>query len=186
MKVVTGRTGSFVFWDATGNGNPIAAYQCVALADTTEVAAANAAGVRGEFGDIVVVCPVSSGLSTRRVVGVTLGSAWNGGELTVVLDGSAYVMANAAIAASPTGIVHPAAAGTRTTSQTPLTNNFDMLLPSDPKFPVTYNLGLIDDTALPAAGTLVWPLGWPLEAATAQYDLIAVELATGPFYVAGA
>lgn len=183
MKVVNGRIGSFVFYDATGNGNPIAAYQCVSLADSTEVSAANTAGIRGEVGDIVVPTPVSGGLATRRVIGVTVGSSWNGNEVSVCMDGSVHVMANAGVTFTPTAIVHPAASGTRTTAQTPFTNNFDMLLPQDPKFPVTYNLSMIDDTALPAAGQIVWPLGYALEAATAQYDIIAVHLATAPFYV---
>lgn len=160
----------FAYYDSTGNRNPIARYSCVSLATAAEVTAANAQGIVGNVGEIVVQTPVAAGLPTRRVIGVVDGSARNGAEVLVVTGGVAWVMANAAIALD--AVIFPAVQSTRTSAQTPFVDVEDMLLPVDPQFTLTYNLCLVDDTALPAANTIHYPLGFALKAAVAQYDII--------------
>jgi uncharacterized metal-binding protein len=175
----TQQTNSGIFWDATGNGNAIAGYQCVSLATSAEVTAALAAGVRNaKEGELYVATPVSAGFATRRVAGVTLHSARNGTDITFVTDGVADVMVNAAVAQD--SIVVPAAAATRTNKQTPLTVLEELLIPVDPAFTVTYNLCMADDTAIPlstdAANVIRFILGYALKAAVNQYEVIPVEL----------
>ena len=168
----------FSFYDSTAARNPLARYSCVSLATAAEVALANAQGIIGNVGEIVVQTPVAAGLPTRRVIGVADGSTRNGLEVNVVTRGVAWVMAGAAIALD--SVVFPALAETRTSLQTPFTDNEDMLIPTDPLGPgLTYNLCLIDDTALPAANTVHWPLGFALVAAVAKYDLIPVWIQGG-------
>lgn len=185
--------GSFYFWDTDGSGvNPIAMYQCVSLAEGAEITAANTAGVPGGYGDIVVPTPTGSlgGITTatRRIVGVTQASQWSGQLVTVAMAGSiSWVQANAALGGSSANFMHCVSKTTRTSAQTPFTNNSEMLLPYDPRGTITYNLAMIDDPAItPAtgAGTNVqyFPLGWALDTATAQYDLVAVELFCGSIY----
>lgn len=175
----------FVWYDVTGAGNPIAAYQCVSLATPAQVVTANNAGISGGYGDIVVTCPITAGLPTDKVLGVTIESVRNGDTLPVALDGSVYVQANAAFGGSTSDtVIFPAAVSTRTSIQTPFTNNPIMKIKGDVTLgPLTYNLCLVADTALPAATNKVRPLGYPLDFATAQYDLVCVRLDTGIWIV---
>lgn len=179
------RSVAFVFWDSTGNQNAIAPYQCVSLADSTEVAAALAAGVRDAvLGRVVVQTPVSGSQASRRIIGVTSVAARSGTEVSVTVEGVAEVMVNSAVAFDSRLTV--AAASTRTNRQTPLTNLDEMLIAHDPLLTTTYNLALADDTAITVATTganaLYNYLGFALQAATAQYDVIPVQLAAMPFY----
>lgn len=168
----------FAFYDSTGAGNALARYSCVSLASAAEVTAANAAGIQGNVGEIVVQTPTAAGLPTRRVVGVADSSVRNGNEINVVTGGVAWVMANAAIALD--AVVFAAANATRTSLQTPFVDDWEMLIPTDPQGPgLTYNLCLVDDTALPAANTVHYPLGFALKAAVAQYDIIPVYIQGG-------
>jgi hypothetical protein len=176
---------SFVFWDPSGNGNPLAAFQSVSLATAAEVAAAVAAGFSSaRVGATVVPTPITTGAPTRRVMGISAESAVNGKNVSVVIDGIAEVMVNAAVALD--SLLFPAAAATRTTSQTPLTNLPQVILPPAPDVPLTYNLCLADDTAIVAASTganaLYYPIGYALEVAAAQYTVIPVRLHLAPFY----
>lgn len=185
----TQETLSFIYWDTVGSGaNPIAPFQLVCLADSSEVSAAASAGVRDAVeGRVIVPAPTGTVLgvtmNTRRILGVTLGSAWNGDEVTVVTDGVAEVMVNAAVACG--ALVFAVARATRTNKQTPFTNLFDGLLPVDPKLTVTYQLALGDDPSPTWSSTggnaLVYPVGMAMRAATAQYDVIPVLLGTAPF-----
>ncbi len=185
----TEQTRSFVFWDTVGSGaNPIAPFQCVSLADASEVSAAAAAGVREAVaGRLVVPTPVGTKLgvtmATRRIVGVTAGGAWNGDEVLVQSGGVAEVMVNAAVAVD--AVLSAVARATRTTAQTPLTNLEEMLLPFDPRAALTYQLCLADDPAPvfnsgASLNEFWYPLGVAMAAATAQYDVIPVELMLGP------
>lgn len=168
----------FAFYDSTANRNPLARYSCVSLATAAEVALANAQGIVGNVGEIVVQTPVSAGLPTRRVIGVADSSVRNGQEVLVTCAGVAFAMASAAIALDAP--VFPALAETRTSAQTPFTDVEDMLIPTDPNGAgLTYNLALIDDTALPGANTVHYPLGFALKAATAKYDIIPVQVFGG-------
>lgn len=168
----------FTYWDSTGAGNPLARYSCVSLASAAEVTAANAAGVVGNVGEIVVQTPTAAGLPTRRVVGVADSSVRVGNEVLIVTAGVAWVMANAPIALDAP--IFPAANATRTSAQTPFVDDWEMLIPSDPMGPgLTYNVCLVDDTALPAANTVHYPLGFALKAAVAQYDIIPVWIQGG-------
>lgn len=171
------KVDSYIFYDSSGSANGLARYSPVSLADQTEVDAANAAGIRGNVGEIVVQTPVSSSLATRRIVGIADGSVKNGQQVAVVSLGRAYVMANAAIAFG--AIVQAAAAETRTQAQTPFTNNFEMMIPADPTYPPTLNLVLCDDTSRPSSGTDFYPVGYALKAASAKYQIIPVELDLG-------
>lgn len=167
----------FSFYDSTAAKNPLARYSCVSLATAAEVTLANAQGIVGNVGEIVVMTPVTAGLPTRRVIGVADSSARNGNEVLVVTAGVAWVMANAAIALDAP--IFPAAVATRTSAQSPFTDVEDMLIPTDPLTTLTYNLCLVDDTALPAANTVHYPLGFALTAAVAQYDIIPVWIQGG-------
>lgn len=168
----------FVFYDSTGARNPLARYSCVSLATAAEVTAANAQGIIGNIGEIVVQTPVAAGLPTRRVIGVADSSVRNGNEVMVVSGGVAWVQAAAAIAFDAP--IFPALAETRTSLQTPFIDVEDMLIPTDPMGAgLTYNLCLVDDTALPAANTIHYPLGFALKAAVAKYDIIPVWIQGG-------
>jgi hypothetical protein len=169
------RTHGLIFWDTVGAGaNPIAPYQIVSYANQTECDAAKAAGCPGEYGDIVIVAPVTAGVATRRIAGVSLGATFSGGELTVVVGGVADVMASAAIATDGSNVwLHAALRETRTA--------IEMMINVDPRLTLTYQLCMADDTAVvltTGAGTnaLVYPLGYGLKASTAKYDIIPVEL----------
>lgn len=181
------QTKSFYYFDIVGSGvNPIAPYQCVSLATTAQVATANAAGCPGGVGDIVVPTPVTAGLATAKVVGVTQNATLSGELVNVVVSGTAFIMANAAITFGPSTLISPAIQATRTSAQTPFTNNFDMLIPVDPRIVFTYQLCMIDDTAITpssgAANVAGYFVGYALKAATAQYDIIPVELDLGVKY----
>jgi hypothetical protein len=176
---------SFYFYDSVGGGvNPIAAYQPVSLATAAEVATAIATGtIPGGLGvgDIVVPTPITSSLPTRRVVGVTDASAKNGQSVKVVTGGVAEVMVDGALTynAGDT-FIFPTLRETRTSAQTPFTNNYEMLLPMDPSVALTYQLCLCNLTAITPATTganaQYFPLGYALKGATAKYDIIPVEL----------
>jgi len=179
------QSASFVFWDATGNGNPIGAYQCVSLATQAEVDAAVAAGHgHAMLGATVVATPINTGVATRRVLGVTQMSQASGREVSVALDGFAEVMVNEAVAVDT--LLFAVAAETRTNLQTPLVNLPLMVMPVAPDLPQTYNLCLVNDLAItPASGganALYWPVGIALEVATAKYDVIQVQLMLQPMY----
>jgi|GEM_PF-6247640 hypothetical protein len=179
------RIESYLYWDASGNGRALAAYQPVSLADATEVAAAVAAGMhQAVIGRVVVPTPVSGGFATRRVTGISTASARNTKEIAVAVEGVAEVMTNAAVAVDAR--VFAVAAEARSSAQTPFTNLPMINLPVDPSFTVSYNLSLADDPAVTiatsGANTLYNPIGYALEAATAKYDVIAVRLELAPFY----
>lgn len=184
----TEETKGYIFWDTVGAGaNPIAPFQCVSLADQTEVDAAIAAGVRGDakVGRVVVPCPTGTVLgatvNTRRIVGVTCNAAFSGEEVLVQDSGIAEVMVNAAVAAD--ALLFAVARATRTSLQTPLTSLEEMLLPHDPRFTLTYQLCMADDPALTlsagGSNAFFWPLGHALVAAAAQYEVIPVQLQLG-------
>lgn len=187
----TEQTKGFVYWDSVNNGvNPIAPYQCVCLATAAEVTAAIAAGVqRAALGQLVVPAPTATILgitmASRRIIGVTANAAFSGDEVLVVTEGIAEVMCNAPVACD--AMVFSVAPAQRTTSQTPLSSVPELLLPFEPRATLTYNLAMVDDPALvptTGAGTNVifYPVGMALAAATAQYDIIPVELMRGPLY----
>jgi hypothetical protein len=187
----TEQTKGFVYWDSPGAGaNPIAPFQIVGLATAAEVTAAIAAGVtRAAIGQLVVPMPTAvilgATMSARRVIGVTANAAFSGDELLVITEGIAEVMVNAAVAAD--AMLFSTALATRTTVQTPLTSLLEMLLPFDPRATLTYNLAMADDPALvPTTGagtnTIFYPIGIAMAPATAQYDVIPVELMRGPLY----
>lgn len=187
MGARTWQTQSFIYWDTVGSGvNPIAPFQIVSLADSSEVAAALAAGVRDAvIGRLVVPTPVGTVLgatvATRRVVGVTKNACYNGEELLVQSDGVAEVMVNAAVACD--AMLHAVARATRTSAQTPFTSLEELLLPVDPRLTLTYQLCMADDAALTLSSSgsnaFFYPLGFALAAATAQYDVIPVQLQLG-------
>lgn len=182
-----GQVQSFYYYDVDGSHkNPIAPYQCVSLANAAEVAAANAAGVPGTLGDIVVRTPVNAGLATRRVVGITRNAAWSGTLVNVQVSGVAYVMTGAAVAFGPSTLLSPAVNEVRTSAQAPLRDNFDMLLPMDPRVVVSYQLCTVDDTAITASTTganqLGYFVGYPLKGAPGPYAIIPVELDLGVKY----
>ncbi len=183
------QTQPFFFWDAVGSGvNPIARYQCVSLATASEVADAIAAGNTPfgvGVGDVVIATPLSSGVPTRPVVGVTAASAWSLGQIgaeaiNVIVGGIALVQFNAAVAFAPGTLITAVAAETRTNKQTPFTNNFDMLIPVDARMTLTYQMSLAG--ALPitpattGANVPYYPLGYLLDTPTAKYDIIRVDL----------
>lgn len=182
----TQKTMSFIWWDTVGAGaNPVAPYQIVSLADSTEVAAAVTAGYAdARVGNTVIVAPTGTVLgqtiNNRRIIGVTKNAAKNGDEVLVVVEGIAEVMMNAAVAAD--ALLFGVARATRTTAQTPLTSLPELLLPVDPSFTLTYQFMLADDPTLTyssgGANVIHYPLGYAMQAATAQYDVIPVHLKT--------
>ena len=180
-----------IFYDNTNSGaNAIAAFSPVSLGTPTDVTNAIAAGVTNAvFGSLYVPCPVSGGFSTSPVAGVAMGSTYSGLAISVCTQGVFPVWANAAIAALST--VFPASNTTRTSAQTPFTNNDRVLLqvmklPNGTSPVITYDIVLADDTAVPTSTTgntvQYFPLGIALAAATTQYDLIPVLLQTSQFY----
>ncbi|RYG34218.1 hypothetical protein EON81_16135 [bacterium] len=181
----------FYYWDADGSGaNPITAYQIVSLATNTEVDAAKAAGQIPQgisYGDVIVRTPTTAGVSTRRILGVTLGGGWSignntfkGDSIPVVIGGVAYVQFNAAVAFVPGQLVQAVATETRTNVQTPFVNNNDMLLPMDPRVVTTYRmclagaLNIAPVNVLPVAPN--YSLGYLLGQSDAKYDILPVEV----------
>lgn len=186
---------SFIYWDNVGAGaNLCTKYTPVSLATAAEVATANAAGVRGNVGDIVVPTPVAARggitVADRRIVGVLQETQFVGKQVSVVVDGVSYVIVNAAISDTSVAngvLVHPAAVESRTSLQTPFTQFNEIRMAFDPRAPLTYNLSLIDDPAItPAtgAGTNIeyFPLGFALESAANKYEAIPIELFLGKMY----
>lgn len=186
----THHTRSAIFFDIVGNGaNPIAPFQCVSYATQAEIDTAVSAGyftrADAKYGRVVIPTPVGTVLSvtmaTRRIVGVTLNAALSGDEVLVQIGGIAQVMCNAVVAAG--AVVHAVARATRTTLQTPLTNLPEAKVPFDPRATLTYQFCMIDDPtptySSSAANVWLYPLGEALMAATAQYDVIPVDLAQG-------
>lgn len=188
-------TESFIYWDSLGSG----AYLCtkytpVSLATAAEVATANAAGVKGNVGDIVVPTPVAARggitVADRRIVGILQETQFSGKQVSVVVNGVSYVMVNAAIAdASVSGgvLIHAVAVEQRTSVQTPFTQFNEIRMAFDPRATLTHNLVLADDPAItPAtgAGTNIeyFPLGFALENAANKYEAIPVELVLGKMY----
>jgi len=110
----------------------------------------------------------------------TSSTNFNADAVPVIVAGVAKVQANAAISATADGLVTAVAASARNSGQTPFTNNFDMLLPVDPRFTLTYNLCMIGGLAITpqttGANVEYFPLGFLLQEATAQYDIILVDL----------
>lgn len=180
----------FFYWDPVGSGtNHIPPYQCVSLASAAEVSAAQATGryPNTVAGDIVVPTPISSNLPTRRIVGVTDAAQFTGNAqfqpdlVQVIVGGVAKVQAAAAITWDEVkGLVTATLAEARTSVQTPFTNNFDMLLPFDPRVALTYNLSLISALSITpqsgSANVAYYPLGFMIEDASAKYDIVAVDL----------
>lgn len=193
MPSMYDRTQGFFFWDATGSGsNPIARYQCVSLATASEVADAIAAGntpAAIAVGDVVIATPLSGGVPTRPVLGVTQSSGWSLGQIgaepiNVAVDGIALVQFNAAVSFTPGTLITAVAAETRTSVQTPFTNNFDMLIPFDSRVAITYQLSLAGSlTITPAttgANVAYYPLGYLLDTPSAKYDILRVDLTRTP------
>lgn len=179
MQVQAGRKRPFIWYDVSGSGNALAPYQSVSLATPAQAATANAAGVRGSFGDIIVLTPISGGLSSDKVLGISARPCKNGEQLDVVLDGTFWVSANGAWTVTTSeALVIPVAQATRTNNQTPLTSDYTMRLQQDPAFTITYAMCMAGTPALPTTGTRVRPLGYALGVAAAQYDRIAVEIDT--------
>ncbi len=183
----------FFFWDTDGPGaNPIGRYQLVSLATPAEVAAAIASGqVPGNiaFGDVCVRTPLSGGVAARPVLGVTGASGWSLGQpsadlIPVHVDGVALVQFNAAVVPAAGTILTAVATETRTSQQTPFTNNFDMLIPMDARVAVTYRLCLAGELAIvPASGGAnvpYYPLGVLLDTPTAKYDILRVDMTRVP------
>lgn len=179
----------FYFWDTDNSGaNPIARYSCVSLATPTEVDAAIAAGNTPsglQYGDVVVKTPISGGVPTRRILGVTGSSGWSLGSprrdlIQVHLGGIVEVQFNAAITPAAGTLLTAVATETRTSVQTPFTNNFDMLLPFDSTIAVTYRLCLAGElTITPAssgANAAYYPLGYLLDTPGAKYDILRIQL----------
>lgn len=167
----------FRFYDSTGAGNALARYSLVSLASAAQVAAANAAGIPGNVGEICVQTPIAAGLPTADVLGVAEFSCLNGQDISVVCGGVFWAQASAAFAENT--LLFGALAETRTSAQTPFVDNAEMMIPLDPRFNTTFNLVLVDDTALPAANTIHYPLGRALKAAVAKYDIVPVWLQLG-------
>lgn len=182
----TQKSQSFLYYDDGTTGYPIAAYQCVSLGDATDVAAAIAAGIAGaELGNLVIPTPASSSFATRRLVGVTGAAARNGANVEVIIQGIAEVMVNAAVVCDARLTV--ASKTTRTSLQTPWTNlPMGILADQSPEVAQPYYMSLVDDTAVVVAttgsNTLYYYLGYAMQTASAQYDVIPVELARQPFY----
>jgi len=167
----------FYYYDNIGTANAIPPFTPVSLATAAEVATANAAGVPGVVGDIVVPTPTAAGLATRRIVGVTREAAFQGQNVGVQKRGVIRVWANGAITTD--SIVQAAVNTTKLGSQSPLIDSPESLLAVDVRLPITYNLVLAAATALPASGTIFYQLGYAIQPAAAQYDLILVELDPG-------
>jgi len=181
------RVKTAIWYDNTSSNLAIAPYQIVVYASAAEVATANAAGVRGGVGDIVVVPPITSAVNTQKIAGVVIpgGGAFPGGECTIAIAGIAEVMVSAAGAWDRQaawwfcGLVE-----TRTNLQTPLTNLNEMMIAADPRLTITYQLAMATRTAVvPATGAgtnaVYYPLGYALDAPTAKYDVVRFELDLG-------
>jgi hypothetical protein len=187
------RSQGFFFWDTDGSGtNPIARYQCVSLATAAEVADAIAAGntpANVGVGDVVVRTPLSGGVPQREVIGVTMASGWSLGQVSaepinVQVDGIALVQFGGAVAFNPGTLISAGSSETRTSLQTPFTNNFDMLIPIDARVSLTYRLCLASALAITPASTganaAYYPLGFMLDVASAKYDILRVDMTRCP------
>ena len=178
-----------IYYDNLNSGQPLAAFSSVSLGNATDVTNAIAAGIQGAaLGNLYVPTPVSAGLPTRRIVGIAMGSTYSGKSISVVTKGIFPAICNEAVTAD-TRLFHVANVS-RTNAQTPLTNLPRILLgvmslPSGTPT-LTYNVGLVNDTAVVPQSTgtnvLYFPLGYALTTTSAQYDLVPVELQTAPFY----
>jgi hypothetical protein len=176
---------SFIYYDVVNSGaNPVAPFQIVSLATAAEL---SGLGIRDAIaGRVVVVTPVGTVLgqtvANRRIIGVTKNAAFSGDEVLVQTQGVAEVMANAAIALDAQ--VHAVARATCASNAAPISNVPEMQLPFDPRATLTYQLCLADDPSLTfssgGSNVMYYPLGYALAAATAQYDVIPVQLMPWP------
>ncbi len=181
------RVKTAIWYDNTSANLAIAPYQIVMYASAAEVATANAAGIRGGVGDIVVVPTIAAAINTHKIAGVVIpgGGAFPGGECTIAIAGIAEVMCSAAGAWDRQDAWwFCGLAETRTNLQTPLTDLNEMLLAVDPRVSVTYQLAMATRPAVvPATGAgtnaAYYPLGYALEAPTHKYDVFRLELVSG-------
>lgn len=183
--------GGYFYDNVNSGANPILAYSPVSLGNATDVTNALAAGVtEAALGNLYVPTPISSGLPTRRVVGIALGSTYSGKAISVLAKGIGIAICNAAVTADT--LLFATVQTTLTNAQAPITALPRtilqvMKLPNGTTPTLTYNVGLVSSpTITPAAGAtanvLYYPLGYALLTTANQYDLVPFELACTPFY----
>lgn len=183
----TWRSLGFIWYDVTGNNNPIAPFQVLSIANATECAAAAAAGVRAAVpGQLVIATPVAALLgqtiASRRIIGVSKNAAFVGDQVNVQVEGVAEVMMNSAC--NEGDMINAVAQALCTNQQAPIANTPEMLIPFDPRATITYNLSLAGNPALTynsnGENQPFFPLGYAMEAALEQYDVIPVHLMLTP------
>lgn len=177
---ISGKLQSHRYYDTINSGvNPVAPYQIISPLTSAQLTTFSAA--QGE----AVRPAVASGTTVlERVIGISEHGAKHNTQIAVRVDGIAHVMAGAAVAYG--SLLQMGLAEQRTNAQSPFIDLYEAALPQDPSFTITYNLSMADDVAIsPASGganALILPVGYALEAATAKYQLVRVELHTAPFY----
>lgn len=180
-----------IFYDNVNSGlNALGAFSPVTLGSPTDVANAITAGVTNAvFGSLFVPAPITSSASTQPLMGVAMESTYSGKSISVCTAGVFPVLANGAMTAG--ALVFATASTTRTNQQTPFTNiqrmlNTVLALPNGITPTVTYDLVLCGTPAVSGTSSTstvpYYPLGIALSAATAQYDLVPVQLSLGQFW----
>lgn len=134
-----------------------------------------------------VLPTISSNMPTTRIIGITNGFAQSGQPVEIITSGFFWVIANAAITVN-TQVFCVAVSTALTNTSAPYTNLPETLPKIDAQFGSLSNIctGLVDDPTISAATTganaVYYPIGWAMEAASAQYDVITVQLDLMPFY----
>lgn len=185
-EMTQGMTRTFKWYDSGANGYPVAKYTPVSLyvSDTT-----GATVMTPTVGSVL-----GATINSTRIIGVTLDYAEDGYQVPVQMSGIVQVWANAAITVGATVYV------VSTTNST-LTSQSSSLLVAPFKYvggliapKLEYDgapsqavcIACVDDATITAsstgANTRLYPLGIALEAATQQYQLIKVLLATQGVY----
>ena len=185
------RTGHYYDCLTGSNQYPIGMYQCVSQLTDGDVStypayslgtsyAPNGQGVKatgtGTLGTSVI----------DRVLGVTDSSAYHDTQVAYRTGpGTAWFMANAAITRGA-AVLFTANAQNKDNAA-PVLNISEMRLPVDPRFNFTYSLAMVGATSPTVATTgannlNVYYVGYALTAATAQYQLVLVDMFLAPFY----
>ena len=180
------RTGHF--YDMVGSGAYVLGmYQCLSQLTASDGSTYPAGISYGPDGAGVKVSNTGETAILDRVVGISEASAYHNTQVAYRTGpGPAWVMASAAIARG--SFVKLALNENKADSVAPVLNLAEMRMPVDPRFSLTYSLGMVDDTALtPTTGsgtnTLeVKGVGYAMTSTSAKYELVLVDLFLQPFY----
>jgi hypothetical protein len=139
------------------------------------------------MGTAACVSPVPSGLITDRVAGISSGAVMPGQEVGLVKSGKTRVFVNSAVAYGAQLFV--VATYTKATNVAPIVNLPEVQIPFPAELAslINYCFAAVAAPAIvpnTTAGDAVryFPVGWARVAATAQFQVIDIEIDTHSFF----